>query len=366
MRRPQRFLLISLCAVSLALHASAQGSDDCASAPLILTTGTLAVSTVGSTDGAQQPGGCATIHHDVWFLWNATQSGPINFSTCGGTAADTVIAVYAGATCPTPGTEIACNDDSCGEQSRLIFNAVSGNSYLLQIGSFDPNTTFSGSVPPRPRQRGLQHQQRARRGRGPDHRHRELQPDQRARCVHARHHGLQCRQHAHRLGRPDEPPPGDRRDVLQAQRRERRRALRADRHELAQARLRLRYHQRLLHLPAARRQPAHGHRLLRHLQRRPGRRAGDAHAALADQRAHRGLPLSGCEPDLERDDGATLRGADLRARSQLRRRCSTSPSAPTPRPTTRWPGTATTTRATSGSTSRARPRTSASPSPVRR
>ncbi len=145
MRRPQRILLTSLCAVSLALHASAQGSDDCATAAVILTTGTLSVSTVGSTDGTQQPGGCATIHHDVWFLWNATTSGPMNFSTCGGTAADTVIAVYAGSTCPGPGTEIACNDDSCGEESRLIFNAVAGNPYLLQIGSFDPNTTFSGS-----------------------------------------------------------------------------------------------------------------------------------------------------------------------------------------------------------------------------
>jgi len=120
MRRFHRVLLPSVCAITLALNASAQGSDDCSTATVLATTGTITVTTVGSTDGAQQPS-CAVIHHDVWFLWTANASQLMEFSTCGATAADTVIAVYAGAACPVPGSEIACNDDSCGEESRLSF-----------------------------------------------------------------------------------------------------------------------------------------------------------------------------------------------------------------------------------------------------
>src|SRR5258706_15802767 len=143
MRRTFRILLPILCTVALALHASAQGSDDCATATTVVTTGTIAVSTIGSTDGTQQPGGCPTIHHDVWFLWTSTATQAMNFSTCGGTAADTVIAVYQGAACPSSGTEIACNDDNGGEESRLTFTAVPGTSYLLPIGPFRPPTPLT-------------------------------------------------------------------------------------------------------------------------------------------------------------------------------------------------------------------------------
>src|SRR5262245_40534234 len=117
MRRFHRVLLPSVCATTLALSAAAQGSDDCSTATVLVTTGTIAVSTVGSTDGTQQPS-CGPIHHDVWFLWTATASQLMDFSTCGATPADTVIAVYSGAACPGPGSEIASNDDSCGEESR--------------------------------------------------------------------------------------------------------------------------------------------------------------------------------------------------------------------------------------------------------
>src|SRR5689334_6944514 len=111
MRRFHRILLPSVCAITLPLNASAQGSDDYPRATDLPTTCTITVTTVGSTDGVQQPS-CAFIHHDVWFLWAANASQLMEFSTCGGTPADTVMAVYSGASCPTPGSEIACNDDS--------------------------------------------------------------------------------------------------------------------------------------------------------------------------------------------------------------------------------------------------------------
>jgi hypothetical protein len=56
-----------------------------------------------------------------------------------------VIAVYPGPSCPSAGSQLACNDDACGLESRVYFGAVAGNTYLLQIGDWDPVATFSGT-----------------------------------------------------------------------------------------------------------------------------------------------------------------------------------------------------------------------------
>jgi hypothetical protein len=71
----------------------------------------------------------------VWFTWTATFTGTAQVATCGVTV-DTKIAAYAGTTCPTTGTALACNDDSCNLQSRISFNVTSGNSYVLQLGNY--------------------------------------------------------------------------------------------------------------------------------------------------------------------------------------------------------------------------------------
>ncbi len=126
--------------------AHAQGADDCAAATPIAGSGTFNVNTVGSTDSSQQTGSCPTAHHDVWFSWTAAATQSVDLSTCGGASVDTVVAVYAGPGCPLSGTQIGCNDDSCGTQSRLSFNATSGSIYLFQIGAWNANTTFIGSI----------------------------------------------------------------------------------------------------------------------------------------------------------------------------------------------------------------------------
>jgi hypothetical protein len=126
-------------------RAHAQGSNDCATATTIAGTGTFPVSTVGSTDSPQQSGACVPAHHDVWFKWTAGATQSMLFTTCGLVTADSVIAVYGGSVCPTSGSELACNDDSCGQQSSLFFNATSGATYLFQIGAWATTTTFTGS-----------------------------------------------------------------------------------------------------------------------------------------------------------------------------------------------------------------------------
>jgi hypothetical protein len=126
-------------------RARAQGADDCSAATTISGTGTFNVTTVGSTDSPQQSGACVTAHHDVWFKWTASATQSMAVSTCGTVGADTVIAVYGGTTCPSSGSEIACNDDSCGQQSSLFFSATNGATYLIQIGAWATATTFIGS-----------------------------------------------------------------------------------------------------------------------------------------------------------------------------------------------------------------------------
>ncbi|MBI5364937.1 MAG: hypothetical protein HZA53_17295 [Planctomycetes bacterium] len=89
------------------------------------------------------------IYKDVWFTWVPTVSGTVTVSTCGlvtSTSADTKIAIYDGAGCPTAAA-IACNDDAgtgigttaCAAQglaSTQTFTAVCGQTYTIQLGQF--------------------------------------------------------------------------------------------------------------------------------------------------------------------------------------------------------------------------------------
>jgi hypothetical protein len=118
------------------LHA--QGSDDCASAQPISGLGQFAFDNVGATtDG---PAACQSMS-DVWFLWTAPDTGQFIFTTCDHTNIDTYIAIYDGPSCP-PGTELGCNDDACGRQSTINFDAFAGSTYLLRVGGFN---TWQGS-----------------------------------------------------------------------------------------------------------------------------------------------------------------------------------------------------------------------------
>ncbi len=140
-----RLLLVPVLLAGVSASAFAQGSDNCASATPIAGLGTFPVVTTGATDSAQQSGGCPLAHADVWFLWTATASQSVDISLCGGTGNDTVMAVYAGSSCPASGSEIGCNDDSCGLESVVSFNAVAGATYLIQIGDYYAGVTYSGT-----------------------------------------------------------------------------------------------------------------------------------------------------------------------------------------------------------------------------
>ncbi len=113
-------------------------NDDCSAATAIAGAGTFPFSNLGATTGPQQGLGCGagTCNSDVWFDWTAPASGNAVWTLCnGGVGFDTLIAAYAGSGCPS-GAALACNDDTCGLVSQVVFPVTSGNHYMLQLGAY--------------------------------------------------------------------------------------------------------------------------------------------------------------------------------------------------------------------------------------
>ncbi|MBL8859716.1 MAG: hypothetical protein JNL28_14515 [Planctomycetes bacterium] len=120
------------------------GADACTTPDVVVGTGTFAFDNTIATTGTQGQAeplcnifALVAVDQDVWFTWTATLTGVATVSTCGLTGVDTKIAAYDGNTCPT-GAALACSDDDCGFtfQSSISFPCTSGNSYLIQIGTY--------------------------------------------------------------------------------------------------------------------------------------------------------------------------------------------------------------------------------------
>ncbi|MFN0008262.1 MAG: hypothetical protein ACKVXR_10165 [Planctomycetota bacterium] len=119
--------------------------------PFNNTTATTGVQ--GQTEGVCFASGTTAIGKDVWFLWTAGSTGLAQLTTCGLTTVDTKIAVYLGAACPASAA-VGCNDDACGLQSAVCFAVTSGQTYMIQLGSFPGAAggtgTFSIPINPPP------------------------------------------------------------------------------------------------------------------------------------------------------------------------------------------------------------------------
>lgn len=121
------------------------GNDECSGAEVISGQGTFGFdnSTATSSGPIHPVGVCdkfgqPDFDSDVWFAWTSDFTGTARMSTCGNTV-DTKIAAYDTCTCPVDAgasTLLDCNDDFCGFQSQIEFPVVSGNCYLLRVGTF--------------------------------------------------------------------------------------------------------------------------------------------------------------------------------------------------------------------------------------
>lgn len=132
--------------------ALAQPANDPCGAPIPISgLGVTPFDTNGSAMDGVDNQACTffsvtAIYNDIWYCWTATATGPVKARLCGATF-DTKLAVYAGCTpCPEAGGIIVCNDDSCGLQSEAAFSAVSGQQYLIRVGSYAATGFGTGSL----------------------------------------------------------------------------------------------------------------------------------------------------------------------------------------------------------------------------
>ena len=88
--------------------------------------------------------------NDLWWCWTATCDGLVRVSTCAGTGADTVLAIYPGQLdCQSPGSSspMCCNNNSCASlQSNFTCEVTCGLRYLIQVGRIPGGLTGSGDI----------------------------------------------------------------------------------------------------------------------------------------------------------------------------------------------------------------------------
>ncbi|MHC4166991.1 MAG: GEVED domain-containing protein [Planctomycetota bacterium] len=112
--------------------------DNCANARPVGDVVNLPFDTTNATfDG---PGLCMR-SPNTWFCYTATCNGEATVSLLG-SAFDTMLAAYKGCDCNLTSQDlIACNDDFGSVlQSKISFDVVAGNQYLIEVGGFATET----------------------------------------------------------------------------------------------------------------------------------------------------------------------------------------------------------------------------------
>lgn len=155
---PRPILMPLILALSAGTSARAQpANDSCTTPETLVGLGVIAYSTAGATTDGDPVVACLffgqqQIYKDVWYRWIAEDSTLVRISLCESTF-DTKLAVHAGypkGGCPDPATVVACNDDSCGLRSVVVFAASAGEEYAIRLGSYGTpasgGTTGSGTM----------------------------------------------------------------------------------------------------------------------------------------------------------------------------------------------------------------------------
>ena len=77
---------------------------------------------------------------NIWFCYTAKQTCSVTVSLCGSDF-DTKLSIYEGCgTFPNWENSIDYNDDFCGRQSLVTFEAIKDHDYLIEVGGYDDHT----------------------------------------------------------------------------------------------------------------------------------------------------------------------------------------------------------------------------------
>jgi len=110
-----------------------QNNDDCSHAKPVADVVNLPFDTRQATHDGQ---GIVMRSPNLWYRYAPAYTGVATVSLCG-SQFDTMVAVYRGTECsPGPNRLVAANDDACGRQSEATFDAVSGQTYLIEVGGY--------------------------------------------------------------------------------------------------------------------------------------------------------------------------------------------------------------------------------------
>jgi hypothetical protein len=127
--------LLGLLAAAQA-DAAPPPNDDCGAAEVVsVLPYVTALDTTGATPQATDPAICgAGGGPTVWYTITPQFTGLLCAHTCGIDGYDTVLAAHDG-TCGTLST-VACNDDACGVQSRIVVPVTANTPVLIEVARY--------------------------------------------------------------------------------------------------------------------------------------------------------------------------------------------------------------------------------------
>lgn len=139
-----KILRLLPAALLVGAAAAVNGSDTCATATPISGLGVHNFDNTGfSIDGPPDCNG-QPVRRDMWYIWTCTATDGYSVSTCNGTILETRIVIYDGFDCATF-PQITCAAQTCGGQTEVVFNAISGQQYLIRLGSRVAGASGSGT-----------------------------------------------------------------------------------------------------------------------------------------------------------------------------------------------------------------------------
>jgi hypothetical protein len=148
-RRPSPFATVAAAAFLAAAAGQAalaqQATDICANAPLI-STGTFTGTTTGATTDGSADCDFGTTAPDVWYRITPAEDATLVLNMCASTY-DTVVSLHTG--CPgNDANQVACNDQSCGNQSVLTSDVTGGQTYLIRVSGWNNQSGYQEPPPP--------------------------------------------------------------------------------------------------------------------------------------------------------------------------------------------------------------------------